>query len=52
MPRNQRKVMMPAKFFAAVTNKVQEPNPNIISGKTRFGPYCLPRMPKNGAVST
>ena len=52
MPKNQRNVINPPKFLVAVTNRVQEPKVNIISGSTRFGPYFFPRIARKGAVRT
>ena len=52
IPMNHLSAMRPPKFFAAVVRSVIEPKVNIISGKTRLGPYFLPAMPRKGAVRT
>src|SRR5450432_524017 len=52
IPKNQRMAIKPPNPFTAVTQSVHSPKQNIIHGNTLFGPYFLPKMPKNGAVST
>jgi hypothetical protein len=52
MPRNHRKASNPPKFLTEETRRVKHPKENIMQGSTLFGPYFLPKTPKNGAVKT
>jgi hypothetical protein len=52
IPRNERMVIKLAKFLTTTTMVVTTPKQNIINGKTRFGPYFFPKIPRNGGVKT
>jgi hypothetical protein len=44
--------IIPPKSFTHRTNNVHVPKLSIIHGRTLFGPYFLPTIARNGAVST
>lgn len=52
MPRNQRRVKMPPKFWVEAARIVKQPKQNIRIGITLAGLKRLPSMAKGGAKMT
>ena len=52
MPRNHLIAIKPPKLYTTTTKTVHSPKVSIMQGKTRFGPYIFPKIPRNGAVKT
>lgn len=45
VPKNQRRVIIPAKLVAATVRMVMDPKQAIIMGRTTAGPNFLPSIP-------
>jgi hypothetical protein len=52
VPKGHLNVIRPPDDSTVTTGTVQMPKQGIMHDKMMFGPYILPRIPKNGTANT